>query len=167
MRRHIFQSLCCHDHCDILSPPVSLRFRQVDVEVPCHQQLGAPEELLERGNDTLYCRCVVEGEVTYHNVPPLLPRFQMEANEIGSELLDGLHRKIWRRLVEHCHSVVVSDWRVRRNNAIPSRPAGVDAVSDLCLLEDSQVHVGLGHPPQRQLQSPVTTVTDLVGAAPT
>ena len=71
-----------------------------------------------------------------------------------------------RQSVEHCHSATVSARRVRCNNAIPSLPAGVYAVSDFCFLEDTQVHVGLGHPPQRRLQSPVTTVMNIIGAKP-
>ena len=68
--------------------------------------------------------------------------------------------------MEHCHSAAVSAWRVCRNDGIPIRPVVVDAVSELCFLEDAQVHVGLGHLPQYRLQSPVTTVTDSVGAEP-
>ena len=120
-----------------------------DVEVPRHQQLGAPGALLESGNDTLYRRGVVGDEVKSHDVPPPLPCRQMESDDVGSEFLDGLHRKMRRRPVEHCHSAPVSAWRVRRDDAIPIRPAGVDAVRDLCFLEDAQVRVGLGHPPQR------------------
>ena len=71
-----------------------------------------------------------------------------------------------RRPVKHCHSAVVSARRVCCDDAILSRHAGVDSVCYICLLEDAQVHVGLGHPPQRRLQSPVTTVTDVVGAKP-
>ena len=63
---------------------------------------------------------------------------------------------MWHRPVEHYHSAAVSDRRVRHNDDVSILPAGVDAVSDLCLLEDAQVHVGLVHPPQLQLKSPVT-----------
>ena len=66
--------------------------------------------------------------------------------------------------MKYCHSTVLSVRRVRRDDTIPSRPAGVDSVCCLFSLEDSQFHVGLGHPPQRRLQSPVTAVTDVVGA---
>ena len=34
----------------------------------------------------------------------------------------------------------------------------------VCSLEDAQVHVGLGNPPHRRLQSPITHLTDVVGA---
>ena len=37
-------------------------------------------------------------------------------------------------------------------------------LSNLFFLKNAQVHVGLGHPPQRRFQSPVTTVTDIIGA---
>ena len=166
MRRHIFQSLCCHSRRDIFFPMVSLRIFQVDIEVPCHQQFGTPGALLERGDDTLYLQGDVGGKLISHDVTPLLPCRQLEADDIGSELLDGLHCKMRRQTVKHSHSAAVSDRRVCRNDAIPSRPAAVDSVCYLCFLEDYQVHVSLGHPPQRRLQSSVTTVTDVVGAEP-
>ena len=80
--------------------------------------------------------------------------------------MDGLHREMRRQPVKHCHSAAVSDWRLCRGNAIPSQPAGVDDVIEFCFLEDDQVHVGLGHPPQRRLQCPITTVTDIIGEEP-
>ena len=54
--------------------------------------------------------------------------------------------------------------RVRSDDAIPSRRAGVDAVSALVLLEDAQAHVGLGHPHQCRLQSHVAPIPDVVSA---
>ena len=51
----------------------------------------------------------------------------------------------------------------RHDDTTPSRPAGEDAVSDFCFLEDAQVHVCLRHTPQCQIQSPVTTVTAIIG----
>ena len=55
----------------------------------------------------------------------------MEANNVVSELLDVLHRKMWRRSVEHCHSTEVSARRVLRDGAINTRPENVDDISDL------------------------------------
>ena len=55
---------------------------------------------------------------------------------------------MWRRPVEHCQSTAMSSRRVCRNNAVPSRSAGVYTVGNLYFLKDAKVHVGLGHPPQ-------------------
>ena len=68
------------------------------------------------------------------------------------------------RPVKHCYSAAVSARRVHNNDAVPSRPVGVDSVSDLGLLKYAHVHVGLGHTPQHQLQYPVTSITNVVGA---
>ena len=54
----------------------------------------------------------------------------MEAYGIGSEFMDSLHLEMRRRPVEHCHSATVVARRVRRDDAITSRPAGVDSVSE-------------------------------------
>ena len=166
MRQHILKSLRCHGRRDILSPPVAFRLRQVYIEIPRHQQSGAPGALLERDDDTLYCQGVVGGKVTSHDVPPPLPRRQLEADDVGPKLLDGLHHKMRCRPVKHCHSAALSDWHVRCDDAIPSQTVGADSICYLCLMEDAQVHVGLGHIPQCRLWSPVTAVTDVVGAEP-
>ena len=118
-----------------------------------------------RGAELLVAGVVV-GEVTSQDVPPPLPRRQLEANSIRPKLLDGLHREIRCRPVEHCHSAAVSAWRVCSEDALPSRPAGVDSISYLGFLKDSQVHVGLVYPPQRQPQSPVSSVPNVIGAEP-
>ena len=68
--------------------------------------------------------------------------------------------------VKHFHSTAVSARRVRSGDAVPSKPAVVDSVSDLGILKYAQVHVGLGHPPQRRLQYPVMSVMNVVGAEP-
>ena len=70
------------------------------------------------------------------------------------------------QLVEHYHSATVSDRQVRSNNAVPSRPAGVDSISYLGFFKDAQVHVGLVRPPKRQLQSPVSSVPNIIGSKP-
>ena len=56
--------------------------------------------------------------------------------------------------------------RARSNEVVPGGPAGVDSVSNLGLLKDAQVHVGLGHHPHRRLQSPVMAIKNVVGAEP-
>ena len=43
---------------------------------------------------------------------------------------------------------------------------GVDAIYTLCILEDDQNQVGLGHTPQRQLEYSVPTVTDIIQSEP-
>ena len=128
-------------------PPVLLWIRQVRVHVSHHQKFGSLGELLEHFNDPLYCQGVVGGEVTSHDVPPPRPLHQLEADDAGDKLLDGLHRKMRYRPMEDCHSAAVLARHVRRNNAIPSRPAGVDTIRHFCLLKYAQVHVGLEHPP--------------------
>ena len=65
----------------------------------------------------------------------------MEADDVGPELMYGLHREMRCWTVEHCHFSMVSDWRVRSDDAVPNRIAGVYAISKLCFLKDSQVHV--------------------------
>ena len=62
------------------------------------------------------------------------------------------------------YAAAVSAWRIRRDDAVAGRPAGVDPIREFCLLEDSQVHVGLGHPPECHIQPPLLAVTDVVGA---
>ena len=52
------------------------------------QSLGA---LFERYSDTFYHRGVVRGEVTSDDVPLLIPRRQLEANDVWFELMNGLH----------------------------------------------------------------------------
>ena len=104
------------------------------------------------------------GEVTSHNLPLSLPCCHMEADDVEPKLLDGLHREMRCRPVEHCHSAAVSDWRVRSDDAVPSRPAGVDSISYLGFLKYVQVHVGLVHPPQCQLNSPISSIPNVIGA---
>ena len=80
--------------CDFVPPPISLRILKLRVKVSRHQQLGALELLLERGNDTLYRRGVIKGKETSDNIPPLLPRHQLEADDFGPKLLNGLHHEM-------------------------------------------------------------------------
>ena len=75
------------------------------------------------------------------------PCHQLESDDVWAKFLDGLHRKVRRRPVEDCHSAAVSDRHILRDDAIPSRPAGVDPIRHFFLLKDAQVHVGLGNPP--------------------
>ena len=95
-------------------------FAKFALKSPVIQQSGSLGALLERFEDPLYRQGVFGGELTSHNVPLPRPRLQLEANDVGSKFLDGLHRKMWRRPVEDCHSAVVSARRVRRDNAISS-----------------------------------------------
>ena len=166
MRRHVLKSIRCQCLRDAISPAVALRLKQFYVEVSRHQNSGASGPLLERGNDNLYRQGVVRGEVTSHNVPTPLPCCYMEADDVGPEMLDSIHRKIRCRPVKHCHSATVTAQRVHRNGTVPRQPVGLDSVSELVLLKDAQVHVGLGHPPQIRLQSPVSSVLNVIGDEP-
>ena len=91
---------------------------------------------------------------------------QLEADNVGTKPLDGIHWKFWWRLIEYCNPAEVPAWRVCSNNDIPGQPAGVDAIGKFHILKDARVYIVLGHPPQRQLQTPVSDVTNVVGAEP-
>ena len=71
---------------------ISLSLCQVNVQVPCHQKFSTPGVLLERCNNTLYRQGVVVGKVTLEYVSSPLPHIQLEANNVGPKLMDGLHR---------------------------------------------------------------------------
>ena len=58
----------------------------------------------------------------------------------------------------------MSAQRIRGDDAVSDRPASVDSVRQLSILKYYQVHIVLGHPFQRQLQSSIPAVTDIVGA---
>ena len=130
---------------------ISLRIRQIHFKVSQHQKFGTKGSLLERGDNTLYHQGVVRGEVTSDDVPPMLPRRQLEANNVGHELLDGLHCETRCRTIEDCDPAAVSARRICSDGAAPGRPAVVDAIGDFRFLEDTQLHIGLGHLPQRLL----------------
>ena len=166
MRQHILHNLRLQFRRYVLSPPDALQLRQLCIEVSRHQQSGTMWPLLESGEDTIYCQGVIGGDVTSQDVPPLVPRRQLKADNIGPEMLDSLYRKIWCWPVEYCHSAAVSAWRVCSKNAVPIQPAGVDSISYLSLLKDAQVHLSLGHPPQSRLQPPVSSVTNLISTIP-
>ena len=85
--RYVFETRRCQRCRYLLLPLISLRIRQVDVQVSCHQKFGTPGALLERCDVG-----VVRGEVTSDDVPSPLPRRQMEANNVGPKLMDFLHR---------------------------------------------------------------------------
>ena len=56
----------------------------------------------------------------------------------------------------------MSAQRVRSDDAVPNQLAGVESVRALGLLEDAQVHVGLGHSLECRIHSPVPPVLDIV-----
>ena len=135
-----------------LVPPSPMPPRRV--QVSRHHQFGSLGALLERFDDPLYCRGVVGGEVTFHDVPTPHPRYQLEADDVGSKLWDGLHRKTRRRPVEDCHSATVSARRVCRDDAIPSRPAGVYTVCHFCFIERCPGPCWPGTPPLTPIPVP-------------
>ena len=91
----IFEYLCRQYRSNILSPPFALWLQQFHIEIPCHQQFVAPGALLERGDNTLYCRGVVGGEVTSDDLP--LPRShrELETDDVRAKLVHGFHHKKW------------------------------------------------------------------------
>ena len=144
--------------------PTPLRCCENDVKIARHQQLRAPWLTPYCLADLLHRRSVFGGKVHSHYVPPPRPRRDLEPNEVGSKLLHRLHHKVWRRAVEDCDTAAVSAWRVRRDDAIAGRPAGVDNISEFSLLEDSHIHVSLGHPPQCCIETSLPSVANVVDA---
>ena len=60
----------------------------------------------------------------------------------SGKLLHRLDREVWFRAVVNCNAAAVSAWRVRRDDAIAGRPAGVDSIGKFGFLEDAQVNIG-------------------------
>ena len=54
--------------------------------------------------------------------------------------------------------------RVSSEDTVPGRLTGVDHICTLRLLEDAEVHVGLGHSPECRFQTSVPPVPDVVSA---
>ena len=54
--------------------------------------------------------------------------------------------------VEKCDAAAVLARLISRDDCVAGRPAGVDPIRDLGLLEDAQVHIGMGHPAECRLQ---------------
>ena len=73
-------------------------------------------------------------------------------------------QKVGCEAVEKCDAAAVSAWRIRCDDFVAGQPAGVDAICEFCLLEDAQVHIGLGHPPECRLQPPLPAVAYVIGA---
>ena len=134
------------------------------VKVARHQQFRAPWLPLDRLQYSLHRRRVIGIDVHTCDVPPLLPRRKLEPNYIGSKLLHRLHQEVWFGVVEECDAATVSAWCIRRDDAIAGHFAGVDTICEFCLLEDSQIRVSLGHPPECCLQTFPASVANVVGA---
>ena len=66
---------------------------QEHIKVSRYQQFGAPGSLLEPSDENLYRQGVVGCEVTSNDVPLPLPCGQLKSDNVGPELLDGLHCK--------------------------------------------------------------------------
>ena len=94
------------------------------------------------------------------------PLYHLESYGIGSKLLQRLDIKPRQHTVKHCHSAVVSDWYAHRDNALPGQFVLVDTTCKLCILDNSQVQVGLGHLPQHQLDYSALTITDIIRSEP-
>ena len=58
----------------------------------------------------------------------------------------------------------MSDWHVHCDDAVYRLPAGLYPIFHLHSLYDYQVHIGLGYPVQRGIQSPITSVPDILGS---
>ena len=80
--------------------------------------------------------------------------------------MDNLHNKDRWQPIEDCNPAVVPACRVHGDDAVSGRPAGVDSIGNFFFLKDFQFHIGLEQPPQRRLQTPVSAVTNVIGAEP-
>ena len=60
----------------------------------------------------------------------------------------------------------MSDRCVPNNDSVAGRPTFVDSIQELGFLEDAQVHVGLFHPPQCQLNSFITAISYVIQSKP-
>ena len=117
--RHILQPFCSLFRRNFLPPPIPLRLQKIQIKLSCHQNFGAPVFFLEHGNDTLYRLGVVGGELTSNDLTSPLPCRQLEANDVGPELLDGLHRKKRWWPIEDCNPAAVPARCIRCDNTVP------------------------------------------------
>ena len=149
--QHIIQSCHCQICCNSFVPLCSFWDREVSFEISGHQKFGPVGALSNSRKDTLNGRGIIGGEVASDNVPLLLPCHHLYSDDVGSELLQRLDRKLYLHVVKHCHSNTITDWCAHRDNAVAAQFAGVFTICKLRIFEDAKVQVGLGHPPQRRL----------------
>ena len=164
--KHIHQSYHCRIRCNISVLLFSFWDREVSVEIDSHQQFGPAGALPNSQEDTLNGQGVIRGEVASEDVPLPLSCHQLESDDIGSDLLQRLDRKLRRHVVKHCYSAAVLYWCVRRYNTVSSRFTGVDTIYKLRILENKQFQIGLYHPPQIRLDYSVPTITYIIRSEP-
>ena len=59
---------------------------------------------------------------------------------------------------------MVEDQSAQHDNAKPPGILCIDPICDICILQDSQVRISMGHPMQRQLKAAIVDVLDNVGS---
>ena len=159
---HVLQYLLRHGRCNPLIPLPVLWRVQVSVEIADHQQRGPPGPLADGREDVLYFRGVIWGQVAPYNKPPPVARRQLKADDVRSVGLERLHGEVLRRSVEYGDAAAVRARRLCCHHPLSTRLLRINPFCDLSLLENSQVHVRLGHSAQGIFQSPVPTVPGVV-----
>ena len=79
-------------------------------------------------------KALLGGNITPHDMPPLLPRHQMESDDVWdvkAELFDG---EVTPLAVENCNAAVVSTWRRRHHHPKFARLPHVNSVGESRLL---------------------------------
>ena len=116
---------------------------QVRIEVSGHQQLG-PSGLHADGHDNvLYGGGVFKGDITPHNMTPLPPHHQLEADGVRDVESERLQREVLHLVVEDRDATDVQARRRRCCDAIPAQLPHKNPPRDLRLLEDSKFDIPL------------------------
>ena len=87
---------------------------------------------------------------------------QLKYDNAGPVLLICLKRESGRVPIEHLHPYLIPDWCVCEKDVIPGRFPCIHTVGHLCLLQDAQIHVILGHLVQGILQISITAISYVV-----
>ena len=75
----------------------------------------------------------------------------------------GFQRKAERLFVEECHTPVVEAQIAQHDNAKSRGLLCVDPICDLCILQDAQFNISMGHTMKHQLKDAIADVLDHVG----
>ena len=127
MLRHILYPRRRQIRRDILRPP-SLRRQHVHVEIPRHHQVRARWLSSYLRDQRLHGHFVLEGNVCPDDVPASLPCCHLKYHHIRPAPLHRLHHEVGCGAVKKCYAAAVSDRRIRCDDFVAGRPAGVDAI---------------------------------------
>ena len=111
---------------------------------------------------TLYGSCVIRGKVTPDNKPASPFWGYLKYQQVRPVLLQCLDLEVGEVLVENGHPSVVLDWRIGHEDAIARRRACVNPIYYFSILEEPQVEIGLGHPPQCRLDYSVPSIPYII-----